>query len=353
MTSSSGAPCSSTNPTPGDEPRALVYLEHSVQDGRTDRDGKGQVVSKRLQFVEMDRAGDVRNPGPAPYLDYRPLREEERPLLEEALNESWLRENMEERVMGYAIGHLAEQHVTEVREQRLPLIDKVEREVEARLKTQINYWDRRAQELKAQERAGKKTRLSSGNASATAEELADRLDRRRELLEKERQISALPPIVRGGAIVLPGGLVRRLTTPAESASVDRDPDVLHRQEIERLAMRAVEEAERSLGRIPRDVSAERGIGYDIESKDPRTGTLYFIEVKGKWEGKDDLILTKNEILCSRNEPEKFRLAIVVVGEDGHSRPAYLVGYDFGEPVFAQTATTFSLGKLLEAAGEPA
>jgi SNF2 family DNA or RNA helicase len=338
---------------PGEEPRALFYLEHAVQDGRADRDGNQQIISKRLQFVEMDRAGNVRNPGPAPYLDYRPLHDGERHLLEEALDVPWLREDTEATVMGYAIQHLVPQHVQEVREMRLPLIDKVEREVEARLKTQINYWDRRAQELKAQERVGKKTRLSSQNAAATAEELADRLERRRELLERERQISALPPIVRGGAIVLPGGLVRRLAKPEEAASVAQDPDVLHRQEIERIAMRAVEEAEKRLGRIPIDVSAERGIGYDIESKDPETGTLYFIEVKGKWEGKDDVVLTKNEILCSRNEPEKFRLAIVIVGEDGPRPPRYLVGYNFGDPVFAQTATTFSLQKLLQAAGDPA
>ncbi len=338
---------------PGKEPRALVYLEHAVQDGRTDRDGKGQIVSRRLQFVELDQEGDVRNPGPAPYLDYRPLREEERPLLEETLEASWLRQNIEGTVMGYAIGHLVPQHVGEVRKQRLPLIDKVEREVEARLRTQINYWDRRAEELKARERQGKRTGLSSLNAATTAEELADRLERRRELLNKERQISTLPPVVRGGAIVVPGGLVRALTKPGEAASVASDPDVLKRQEIERLAMRAVEEAEERLGRIPRDVSAERGIGYDIESKDPQSGSLYFIEVKGKWEGKDDIVLTKNEILCSRNEPEKFRLAVVVVGEDGPRPPRYLVGYNFGEPVFAETATTFSLRKLLAEAGGPA
>jgi hypothetical protein len=110
--------------------------------------------------------------------------------------------------------------------------------------------------------------------------------------------------------------------------------------------------QRSLGRIPEDVSSERGIGYDIESKDPETGTLYFIEVKGKWEGRDDLVLTKNEILCSRNEPERFRLAIVIVSENGSQSPRYLIGYDFGEPVFAQTATTFSLRKQLQASGEP-
>lgn len=224
----------------------------------------------------------------------------------------WLRQDMEKTVMGYAIGHLVPQHVGEVREQRLLLIDKVEREVEARLKTQINYWDRRAEELKVREREGKRTRLSSQNAATTAEDLADRLKRRRELLDRQRQISALPPVVMGGAIVVPGGLVRH-PTELDQASIASDPDILKRKEIEYLAMQAVENAERNLGRVPRDVSDERGIGYDIESKDPKTGSLYFVEVKGKWEGKDDLILTKNEVLCSRNEPEKFRLAIVVVG----------------------------------------
>ncbi len=337
---------------PGEEPRALFYLEHAVQDGRTGRDGGQLVISKRLQFVEMDAGGGFRNPGPAPYLDYRPLREGERELLANVLEAGWLKEDVELAVVGYAVENLVPRHVQEVAEQRLPLIEKVQREVEARLKTQINYWDRRAQELKDQERAGKKTRLSSQNAAERAENLARRLQRRRELLARERQISALPPVVRGGAVVIPGVLLKHLKGEPGAIPAAEDPDVYRREEIERLAMETVMQAEKKLGRVPKDVSAERGIGYDIESKDPESGSLYFIEVKGRWEGKDDLTLTRNEILCSRNEPEKFRLAIVVVGEDG-ARPArYLAGYDFGEPVFAQTATTFSLRKLLEAAGGP-
>ena len=60
----------------------------------------------------------------------------------------------------------------EVRDRRLPEIDKVEREVTARLKREINYWDHRAEDLKAKERAGKQTRLSAGQASeARANEL--------------------------------------------------------------------------------------------------------------------------------------------------------------------------------------
>ena len=129
-------------------------------------------------------------------------------------------------------------------------------------------------------------------------------------------------------------------------------DALAREEIERLAMQAVLASERALGRVPRDVSAQSGLGYDIESKDPHTGALFFIEVKGRWIGKSDITLTKNEILCSRNEPEKFRLALVRVAENRAEAPRYLRGYVFGEPDFAETTRTFSLQKLLEHAGEP-
>jgi len=60
----------------------------------------------------------------------------------------------------------------------------------------------------------------------------------------------------------------------------------------------------------------------------------------------------NEILCSRNEPDKFRLALVPVAEDGAQAPRYLRGFVSGEPDFAETTRTFSLRQLLECAGEP-
>jgi hypothetical protein len=42
---------------PGEEVRALFYLEHAIQDARLDRNGRRRVVSRRLQFVEIDRHG--------------------------------------------------------------------------------------------------------------------------------------------------------------------------------------------------------------------------------------------------------------------------------------------------------
>src|SRR5207247_769544 len=60
-----------------DNVRALVYLEHSIQDAGIERSGNRRIVSKRLQFVEIDGAGATRSGGAAPYLDYRPLTEGE------------------------------------------------------------------------------------------------------------------------------------------------------------------------------------------------------------------------------------------------------------------------------------
>ena len=115
------------------------------------------------------------------------------------LNAEWLTGDIENRVLAYAIEHIVSLHVEEVRTRRLPEIDKIETEVTARLKKEINYWDHRAQDLMAKEQAGKKTRLSSANAQARANDLSDRLQRRLEGLKKERNISALPPNICGGA----------------------------------------------------------------------------------------------------------------------------------------------------------
>ncbi len=61
----------------GTEPRVLFCLEHGLQDGRKTRSGQQQLVSNRLQFLEISRSGTVTTAGSAPYLDYRPLKDNE------------------------------------------------------------------------------------------------------------------------------------------------------------------------------------------------------------------------------------------------------------------------------------
>jgi len=345
----------------GENLRLLFYLEHAVQDGRVNKNGIQTIVSQQLQFVEIDQTGELHSAGFAPYLDYRPIKPDEELALQPVMESTeWLKHDFESDILGFAIQNIIPKQVKDVQDLRLPLINKVEKEVISRLRKEITHWDRRAEDLKAQERAGKgNNRLNSSNAMQKAEELSDRLQRRLAELEKERQISALPPVVKGGAVIIPRGLLLKHMGASLGNSFGTPlfmPDdkgcPVGRDEIERMAMEAVIAIEKTLGRIPRDVSAERGIGYDIESKDPENGGLTFIEVKGRWHQKQDVTLTKNEILCSRNEPEKFRLALVLVDENGPKAPKYLKQYCFGEPDFAETTRTFSLNKLLELAGEP-
>ena len=180
-----------------EEPRALFYLEHSIQDARTERDGIRQVISRQLQFVEIDRAGRAHTAGYAPYLDYRPLTDEERPLLDAALGESWNSDALERQAVSYAVEHLIPPHLAEVKARRDSFIAKTMAAVKERLTKEIAYWDHRAQTLKAQEDAGKTPRLNSSNAKTRADELSERLQKRMEELAQERQNFATPACSHG------------------------------------------------------------------------------------------------------------------------------------------------------------
>ncbi len=332
----------------GTTPRLLFYLEHAVQDGRKLKNGQFQVVSQRLQFVEVAADGAYRDAGMAPYLDYRGATETELPALKSVIDAGWLKEDWEHKVMGFALRELVPKHVDEVRRYRLPLIDKVEEQVKARLLKEINHWDRRAQDLRAQEAAGRQTRLSSQQAEDRANRLSDRLQSRQRSLQDERSISPQPPKVVGGALVVPFGLLKQLVPEAQSDwSMTADPE--QRTVVERLAVEAVLATERKLGRQPKDVGAQK-LGYDVESKDPKTGDLYFIEVKGRTDGADTVSLTKNEILRALNVPDRFRLAVVLIKDGVAQEPIYVTDFDWGQPGFAQTHSTFQLGPLLQVGG---
>jgi superfamily II DNA or RNA helicase len=328
-------------------PRALFYLEHSIQDARIDRSGNRRVISRQTQFVEIDEQGGVRNAGYAPYLDYRPATEEERALVAPTLNADWLTGNLESRALEYAVSNLVPAHFEEVRRRRQELIDKTVAAVRDRLTKEINYWDHRAEELKAQELAGRTPRLNSAKARQRADELQVRLQRRMDELEQERRLSPLPPVVIGGALVVPEGSLAKLRgeqrqTPNTFAADTR--------QVERLAMQAVMETERRLGFDPRDVSEENR-GYDVESRVPGTGKLRFIEVKGRVTGATTVTVTKNEILTGLNKPDDFILAVVEVDGDSVT-PQYIRRPFQREPDFAVTSVNYDLGDLVARSGPP-
>ena len=334
---------------PGLQPRVLFYLEHAIQDAGITRSGERRVVSKRMMYVELEADGTTRHVHYAPYLDYRPLKDTE-PHLEEILGRpecSWINRELEQKAQGYAVAHVVPEHLAEVRDGRLSLIAKTEAAVKERLTKEITYWDHRAEQLKLQEQAGKtNARLNSGEARKRADGLQARLQKRLAELKLEAQISPLPPVVIGGLLVIPAGLLK-IMAGAEGAMVQsRDTQIAAAE-----ARAVIMEIERSLGYEPIDREFEK-LGYDIESRIPNTGRLRFVEVKGRITGAQSLTVTRNEILYSLNKPDDFILAIVeFMGDDGH-QVHYLRRPFQREPDFGVTSVNYDFAELLARSGAP-
>ncbi|RLE29317.1 RNA helicase, partial [Candidatus Acetothermia bacterium] len=190
-------------------------------------------------------------------------------------------------------------------------------------------------------------RLNSQEARKRAEELAARLKRRMEQLDREAQISAARPVVVGGFMVVPAGLLAKMK--GERATPDREGT--DRQAVAARARAIVMEVERRLGYEPVDRESEH-LGYDIESRDPRTGRLRFIEVKGRESGAEAITVTRNEILTALNKPDSYILAIVEFLEDGSHRVHYIRRPFQREPDFGVTSVNYDLAELLKRAEEP-
>ncbi|MEH2047965.1 helicase-related protein [Nostoc sp.] len=333
--------------------RALVYLEHSIQDARTNLNGSRRLVSRRMQYVEINPEGNIYNAGYAPYLNYRPLTDEEKGVVEKVLEESWLREDLEAKAKSYAIAHLVPQHLQELKQRKEELIAKTMTAVKDRLTKEINYWDHRAEELKMQEEAGKpNAKINSGKARQRADDLQARLMQRLEELEQERRLSPLPPVVVGGALVVSVGLLQRMQgkQKATTAMFARETE-----RVEQAAMTAVMEVERNLGYEPTDVSIQK-CGYDIESRIPKTGQLRFIEVKGRIATGQTVTVTKNEIITALNKPENFILALVKVPPadviDSNCSIRYVQQPFHKEPDFAVTSVNYNLQELWQMGTAP-
>jgi hypothetical protein len=169
-----------------------------------------------------------------------------------------------------------------------------------------------------------------------------------EQLELEAQISALPPVVLGGLVVVPAGLISEMTgRPLTAGAQPADTQASAAR-----ARAVVMEVERGLGFEPTDREQEK-LGYDIESLDAKTGRLRFLEVKGRVTGAATITVTKNEILYSLNKPEEFILAIVEF-LDGDTHRVHYVRQPFQrEPDFGVTSVNYDFVELLARAEQPA
>lgn len=334
----------------GIKPRVLFYLEHAIQDASVTRSGERRVVSKRLLYIELDESGQAHHLHYAPYLDYRPLKSDE-PSIEAILARpecAWLTRELEHKAQGYAVADVVPEHLEEVRSRKVDLIAKTEAAVKERLTKEISYWDHRAEQLKLQEQAGKaNARLNSSEARKRADGLHGRLEKRLDELKQERQLSPLPPVIIGGVLIVPMGLLHAMKGQPR-ATTALSPDT---QASAARARATVMEIERGLGYEPVDREQDK-LGYDIESRVPGTGKLRFIEVKGRVTGADTITVTKNEILYSLNKPDDFILAIVEFLDDDSHKVHYVRRPFQREPDFGVTSVNYDFVELLERAEMP-
>jgi hypothetical protein len=335
---------------PSMNPRVLFFLEHAIQDASLLPSGERRTISRRMLYVEMDAEGHSRHLHYAPYLDYRPLAEGE-PTVADLLARpecAWITRTLEQEAQSHAIAHVVPEHSAEVRGRRITWIEKTRAAVKDRLTKEITYWDHRAEQLKLQEQAGRAgARLNSQEARRRADELQARLEKRLGELDREAQISALPPVVLGGLVIVPMGLLTAMTgrgLPESAIPADTQDSAARARAI-------VMEAERALGFDPTDREFEK-LGYDIESRVAGTGKLRFIEVKGRVAGADTITVTKNEILYSLNKPDDFILALVEF-LDGELHRVYYLRCPFRrEPDFGVTSVNYDFAKLLARAEAP-
>jgi len=323
-----------------DRARILVALEHSVSDGRLEN-GQRKVVSRRFQFVEVEQTGEITDPGQEPYLNYRPISKEEAELIS-SISVDWAKNGIDDVAQNWATANLAGPHHASVNEVVQVKVERVRAAVRERLDSEIRYWDLKAEELKAQELQGKKTRHSSGRARTRADELEARKAHRMRELEMESDLVNHAPLVVTAALIISQGMLDRL---AGIGGVVIDPEVA--KDTDRRAVAAVLSAERALGRIPEEQD-HNNPGFDVLSTDPATQTVYFIEVKGHRPGTPEIHVSAAQVRKAQMNPERFRLAVVRVPneDDGIPEVRYFINlFDAYDLFFAQTYVPLKVADL--------
>lgn len=323
-------------------PRVLFIIDHAVREG-ADPD---RIASRRLQFVEIDPQGHAIHAGWAPHLDLQAADAADLALVPDVLAAPWIARDLEQLALAHASARLAPEHFNEVRQHREAQIDKTLAAVHERLVKEINHWSDRYIQLGDDKAAGKDVRLPLENVQRTLDDLTARKQARERELLAQRHVVSSTPVVVGGALVIPAGLLmQRRGEPGWS------PDAAARARIEQRAMQAVMEAERARGHEVIDVSAEK-CGWDLTAIPPAVGgrlpEVRHIEVKGRAQGSSTITVTKNEVLYGLNQQDKFLLAIVLVGEgDSIDGPHYIRRPFTQEPDWAVTSVNLDLNELLK------
>lgn len=328
----------------GQTPRILLFLSHAIREEKK----QDNIVSQRVQFVELLQTGEEKNPGWAPYLSYEPFPEAELPLIKDILDCPWLNHDLEKRAVSYASEHMAPQHFKEVSQRRAAQADKIRDAVRVRLSKEASYQQDLLLKYQNMAAQGKDMRLKIEQTRKILEDLRGRRTLREAELDAMKHVVSTSPVVVGGALVIPAGLLEERKT-GKSPEVF-STDAAARKRIETLAMQAVLQAEQAQGCTCVDVSAQN-CGWDITSTPPakEEGVIpedRHIEVKGRVAGQTTITVSHNEICAALNQKDKFWLAIVFVDGDSVDGPYYVHQPFTQEPEMSVASVNYNIKDLV-------
>ena len=329
------------------EPKVLFMVDHTVRESSQ----SGEVASRRLQFVEINEQGKAINAGWAPHLDLQPIDDYDSKLVGDILQAHWLNHNLEALALNHASQKLVPEHYAEVKGRRERQANKTMAAVNERLVKEINYWSDRYIKLQDDVSAGKQPRMQPEMARRRVDELTARLEQRKAELIALKNVVSSTPVVIGGALVIPQGLLLM-----RKGETQFGVDAVARARVEQVAMSAVMQAEQAFGHKVTDVGAEK-CGWDVTSRPPANadGSIKpdrHIEVKGRAKGQSTITVSRNEIIYGLNQSDKFILAIVIVDSDSYEGPFYIKNPFTIEPDFGVASVNYDLGDLLSKAVKP-
>jgi len=253
-------------------------------------DGLGQIIHERLFVIEIKENGDPHLQEPGLLGNFTPAEAQEGmssvasvPEALAWLNERTLAPFLEETRLG-----------------RMAEVDRIAAHIELSLTELLQKADEeigKAASDMEQKMHGAEGRLAQ--AEARHAEILNRREKRRQELERQKSLS-LQAVERMTSVLI-------LPHPEKEAPEVRRlrPDF----EVEKLAMQAVLEYEKSQNRQVFDVH-EKNLGYDITSLDLNSGELRLIEVKGIGSSTGQILLTPNERRVAEDRRDCYWLYVV-------------------------------------------
>lgn len=315
------------------KPSALLVLEHCVY-----RDIPQSPISQRIQLVRCSRDGSVVELSWSEFLEMRPS-----PRTDSQPTDTWPLQEIE-ALSARAAESLAKEHFKDVESRLTRLAERRTLALRKQMLEEIDLWSRRYLGLRLRPAGNREPAAQEENARGHTEALTQRLQAR------EEEVAATLSVVAGTPTVLGIALIATPDFLPEENKQSFCADVLARKRIEHLAMQAVIEAERALGHIVHDVSAEK-CGWDITALPHCSGdpdcVERRIEVKGRAKGQSTITVTRNEISQALNHADKFILAVALVAPDDQVEGPYYIREPFSQkPDWAEASRNLDLDLLL-------